>query len=176
MPKKLAVIFLIIFTLLTITGNIAAAPVLDSAHYLISGNGDDISALKFKMNYDLNTINSFDASFTYYNNEINFTGSWLINFLQSSKNNLNLELALATELSDLDPRPAIGISGLNDYQAGNKLYWNIKYFIEKNNKELVYDGGIVLPLTNMGNLTLGFGNSYWYPDEPQINLGLMVDF
>ena len=177
MIKQLFAIFIFSLIIVSISTPVFADPVLDNVHYIISGDGNNINALNFNMNYDLDNINEFDAFFTYYAGDIKLQGSWLINFLQRPTNNVNLELSLAGELSNISPAPAIGFSGSSNYQAGNKLYWGLNYFFRDNRERpIVYKGGLILPINNAGKLSLGFGNSYWYLNDPQIDLGFIVDF
>ncbi|MGM0411036.1 MAG: hypothetical protein ACQEQF_09780 [Bacillota bacterium] len=163
--------------LFTISLSASAALTLDEVSYKLSGDGSKVNSLHFNMNYDLDNINEFDAHFTYYNEDIKLEGSWLINFLQTPLNEAYLELLFVNELSDLSPKPAIGLSGTSNYQNYNDLYWETKYFInDSREKPLVYEGGIVFPITNNGKLSLGIGNSYWYLNNPNLKLGFFVDF
>lgn len=175
MSKQFFTILSIVFILIAITGTVSATPDLDEVHYVLSGDGNRINSINFNMNYDFDAINSLDAFFTYYDGDIKIEGSWLINFMRSQDNSFNLELAILSELSNISFTPAIGISGTSSYEAENKLYWDVDYFLNQE-KSFVYKGGIVLPLNSSGDITVGFGNSYWYINEPQINIGLLVDF
>lgn len=174
---NLMISLIVIVFLFTFSFSTSAELILDEVNYKLSGDGSNINSLHFNMNYDIDNINEFDALFTYYQGDIKLEGSWLINFLQTPLNKAYLELLFVNELSDLSPQPGIGFSGRSNYQKYNELYWETKYFFnDYREKPIVYEGGIIFPVTNAGKLSLGVGNSYWYLDNPSLKLGFFVDF
>jgi len=177
MPKKLSIIFIVTIILIAISVSPASAFRLDNAHYMIKGNGEEITSLNLNLNYDLDNINGIDAFFKYYNGDIKLKSSWLINFYNRPDNNLNIEFSLLTGLNNLSPDLAIGFSGVNSYQGSNDFYWNVKYLFDDNKSEpIIYEGGIILPLNQSGKLTIGLGNSYWDLKNPRFSLGFIAEF
>jgi len=177
MSRQFTIIFIIIFAFVVISVAPVSAFRLDNAHYIISGNGEEITSLNLNLNYDLDNLNGIDAFLKYYHGDIKFEGSWIINFYQRPDNNLNLELSLLAALNNLSPEPALGISGTNSYQGSNDFYWGVKYLLNDNrSKPVIYEGGIILPLNQSGKLTIGLSNSYWDLNDPNFNLGFIAEF
>lgn len=177
MKKHLSIIFVLTMVIIAISVAPVSAFKLDNAHYIISGNGEEISSLNLNLNYDLDNINGFDAFIKYYHGDIKFAGSWVINYYNRPDNDLNLELSLLAGLNNLNPQPALGFSGTNSYQGSNDFYWGVKYLFNVNHsRPLIYEGGIILPLNQSGKLTIGLSNSYWDLDNPQFNLGFIAEF
>ena len=155
----------------------SAGLVLDSAHYVINSDLNEINALELKLDYNIDSINSFQPVLTYHNQEIKLKGTWKINFLKNMNriSALNLDLSLTTPLQDISPEPSIGLSGDVNYLTHNKINLQLDYYLNKPGKNLVYHGGVSLPLSSTGELTLGFGNSYWNTNHALFDLGFKFD-
>ena len=174
---KLVSISLILTVIILVSPVATAAPALDSIHYVVNGDTSEINALKLKLNYHIDSINSFNPKFTYHEQEFKLKGTWKINFLQNYRqlSNINLNLSMATPLKEISPEPAIGLSGNLDYMEHNKINLKLDYYFDKSVNNMVYHGGISLPLSTRGKLTLGLGNSIWYINQTIFDLGLKVD-
>jgi hypothetical protein len=177
MNIKLTTISLLLSVILLVAPTAAATPVLDSAQYIVNGDIGEVNALKLKLNYQIDKINSFEPTFTYHEEEIKLQGTWKINFLKSHSqfSTLNLDLSLATPVKNISLDPAIGLSGELKYTAKNKINWQLDYYFNKPGKKWVYHGGITLPLASNNKLLLGIGNSYWYMNETIFDLGLKLE-
>ena len=177
MLKKLSIIFVLTILFISVVASSVSALRLDKAHYMINGDGEEITSLNLNLSYDIDNVNGIDAFFKYYEGDIKLEGSWLVNFYQRPNNDLNLEISLLAALNDLSPELAVGFSGVNSYQGSNDFYWGAKYFLNDNrSKPIVYEGGIILPLNQSGKLTLGLGNSYWDLNNPHFSLGFIAEF
>ena len=172
MKSRICFITMLILLLTTISLS-ANTPQLDYIHYQISGGGSNIENINLLANYDLNHINSFDLFFIYDSNNINFEGSWLLNFYRNNSFAINLELALALGINQSSSGRGFGISSQGSYKDLENYYAEIKYYFNKENP-WVMKAGITLPLISSSELTLGISNSYWSSDY-LLNLGIRVD-
>lgn len=145
----------------------------DSIHYIVSGDFNDVEFLKMSLDNYLDDINTVAYKLIYDGDDFNLEGNWTIKFLKKKKYNIGLDFSFPLELDDMKMGKGIGLSANSYYLNQNKLYLDIDYFFDRDDR-WVYEGGVIIPLSTVLDLTLGVGNSYWETDSNCLNIGLKV--
>ncbi|MTI58816.1 MAG: hypothetical protein FH762_02300 [Firmicutes bacterium] len=170
-------ILLTIMIVFLLIGNGQAAEInllsFDSIHYIVSGDFSDVEFLKMSLDNYLDDINTVAYKLVYDGDDFNLEGNWRIKFLKEKKYNLGLDFSFPLELDGMKLGKGIGLSANSYYLNQNKLYLDIDYFFDRADR-WVYEGGVIIPLSTVIDLTLGVGNSYWETDNNCLNIGLKV--